>query len=211
MWELDHQEGWSNLHLLRLLHCRQFLYHWATGEAQIYGCGSWTIKKAECQRIGAFQLWCCRRLLKVPQTPRRWNQSILKEINPEYSLEGLMLKLLYFGHLMQRADSLEKTLMLGKIEGRRRGRYRRRWLDGFTSSMDISLTPGDSERLRSPMCCSPRCHQTRQWLNKNKSPFITDWVLDTGLTFVKIKLIFKRWKLCYSFCWEGSCRGSTVR
>ena len=109
----------------------------------IYGCENWTIKKAECQRIDAFELWCWRRLLRVPWTARRSNQSILKEISPEYSLEGLMLKLKlqYFGHLMQRADSLEKTLMLGKIEGRRRrGQQRMRWLDGITDSMDLSLS-----------------------------------------------------------------------
>ena len=103
---------------------------------------SWTIKKVECRRIDAFELWCWRRLLRVPWTARRSNQSILKEISPEYSLEGLMLKLKlqYFGHLMQRADSLEKTLMLGKIEGRRRrGRQRMRWLDGITGSMDMDL------------------------------------------------------------------------
>ena len=101
-----------------------------------YGCESWTIKKAEHQRIDAFQLWCCRRLLRVPWTPRRSNQSILKEISPEYSLEGLMLrlKLQYFGHLLRRTDSLEKTLMLGKIEGgKRRGWRRLRWLDGITN------------------------------------------------------------------------------
>ena len=103
---------------------------------------SWAIKKAECQRIGAFELWCWRRLLRVPWTARRSNQSILKEISPEYSLEGLMLKLKlqYFGHLMRRTDSLEKTLMLGKIEGgRRRGRQRMRWLDDITDLMDLSL------------------------------------------------------------------------
>ena len=107
------------------------------------GCESWTIKKAECQRIDAFELWCWRRLLRVPWTARRSNQSILKEICPEYSLEGLMLKLKlqYFGHLMQRADWFEKTLLLGKIEGRRRrGRQRMRWLDGITDSMDMSLS-----------------------------------------------------------------------
>ena len=104
------------------------------------GCKSWTIKKAECRRINAFELWCWRRLLRVPWAARRSNQSILK-ISPGCSLEGLMmkLKLQYFGHLMQRADSLEKTLMLGKIEGRRRGRQRMRWLDGITDSMDMSL------------------------------------------------------------------------
>ena len=101
-----------------------------------YGCESWTIKKAKCQRTNAFELWCWRRLLRVPWTARRSNQSFLKEISPEYSLEGLMLKLKlqYFGHLMQRSDSLEKTLMLGKIEGRRRrGRQWMRWLDGITN------------------------------------------------------------------------------
>ena len=104
---------------------------------------SWTIKKAECQRIDAFELWCWKRLFRVPWTTRRSNQSILKEISPEYSLEGLMLKLKlqYFGHLMQRTDSLEKTLMLGKIEGgRRRGQERIGWLDGITDSMDMSLS-----------------------------------------------------------------------
>ena len=107
----------------------------------MYGCESWTIKKVEHQRTDAFELCCWRRLLRVPWTARRSNQSILREINPEYSLEGLMLKLQYFGHLMGRADSLEKTLMLGKTDGRRRrGRQRMRWLDGITDSMDVSLS-----------------------------------------------------------------------
>ena len=111
--------------------------------AVMYGCESWTIKKAEQRRIYAFDLWCWRRLLKVPWTARRSNQSILKEISPEYSLEGLMLKLKcqYFGHLMRRTDSFEKTQMLGKIEGRRRrGQQRMRWLDGITDSRDMSLS-----------------------------------------------------------------------
>ena len=107
----------------------------------MYECESWTIKKVEHQRIDAFELQCWRRLFRVPWTARRSNQSILKEISPEYSLEGLMLKLQYFGHLMQRANSLEKTLMLGKIEGKgRRGRQRMRWLGGITDSMDMSLS-----------------------------------------------------------------------
>ena len=108
----------------------------------MYGCEIWTTKKAEHQRIAAFELWCWRRLLRVPWTARRSNQSILKEISPEYSLEGLMLKLKlqYFGHVMQRTDSLEKTLMLGKTEGRkRRGQQRMRWLDGIIDSEDMSL------------------------------------------------------------------------
>ena len=109
----------------------------------MYGCESWTVKKAERQRIDAFELWCWRRLLRVPWTVRRSNQSILKEISPGCSLEGMMLKLKlqYFGHLMQRVDSLEKTLMLGGIGGsRRRGRQRMRWLDSITNSMDMSLS-----------------------------------------------------------------------
>ena len=108
-----------------------------------YGCESWNIKKAKCWRIDAFELWCWRRLLRVPWIIRRWNQSILKVISLEYSLEGLMLKLKlqYFGHLMWRTDLFEKTLMLGKIEGeRRRGQQRMRWLDGITDSMDLSLS-----------------------------------------------------------------------
>ena len=107
----------------------------------MYGCESWTVKKAECQRIDAFELWCWRRLLRVPWIAKRSNQSILKEISPGISLEGLMLKLKlqYFGHLMWTVDSLEKTLMLGGIGGRRRGQQRMRWLDGITDSMDMSL------------------------------------------------------------------------
>ena len=109
----------------------------------VYGCESWTIKKPECRRIDGFELWCWRRLLRVPWTARRSNQSIPKEMSPEYSLEGLMLKLKlqYFGHLMRRTDSLEKTLMLGKIKcKRRKGLQRMRWLDGITDSMDMSLS-----------------------------------------------------------------------
>ena len=109
----------------------------------MYGCESWTVKKAECRRIDAFELWCWRRLLRVPWTARRFNQSILKEISPGCSVEGMMLKLKlqYFGHLMRRVDSLEKTLMLGGIGGRRRrGGQRMRWLDGITDSIDVSLS-----------------------------------------------------------------------
>ena len=106
----------------------------------MYGCESWTLKKAEHQRIDAFELWCCRRLLRAPWTARRSNQSILKEINSAYTLEGLMLKLKlqYFGHLMRRADSLEKTLMLGKTKGKRRGWQRTRWLDSITDSVNMN-------------------------------------------------------------------------
>ena len=108
----------------------------------MYGCESWTVKKAECQRFDAFELWCWRRLLRISWTARRSNQSILKDISPGISLEGMMLKLkLHFGHLMRRVDSLEKTVMLGGIGGRRRrGRQRMRWLDGITDSMDVSLS-----------------------------------------------------------------------
>ena len=125
----------------------------------MYGCESWTIKKTEHRRIDAFELWCWRRFLRVPWTARRSNQSILKEISPEYSLEGLMLKLKLqsFGHLMRRADSFEKTLMLGKVEGRRRrGRQRMRWLDGITDSMDMGLsTLGVGDVQGGLPCCSP--------------------------------------------------------
>ena len=111
-------------------------------EIDVYGCESWTVKKAECQRMDAFELWCWRRLLRVPWTARRSNQSVLKEISPGISLEGMMLKLKlqYFGHLMRRVDSLERTLMLAGIGGRRRrGQQRMRWLDGITDLMDVSL------------------------------------------------------------------------
>ena len=138
----------------------------------MYRCDSWTIKRAECQRIDSFELWCWRRLLRVPWTTRKSNQSILKEINPEYSLEGLMLKLKlqYFGHLMQRTDSLEKTLMLEKIKGgRRRGWQRITWLDGITDSMDMieqALGVGDGQGGLA--CCSQwDCKESdmTEWLN----------------------------------------------
>ena len=125
----------------------------------MYGCESWTVKKAECQRIDAFELWCWRRLLRVPWTARRSNESILKEISPGCSLEGLMLKLKlqYFGHLMRSVDSLEKTLMLGRIGGRRRrGRQRTRWLEGITDSMDMSLgeLEGVGDGQEGLACCN---------------------------------------------------------
>ena len=131
----------------------------------VYGCESWTIKKAECWRIDAFELWCWRRLLRVPWTSRRSNQSVLREISPEYSLEWLMLKLKfqYFGHLMQRADSVGKTLMVGKVEGqRRRGWQRMRWLDGIIDWMNLSLsklqeTVKDREGWRAVVCCCCWC------------------------------------------------------
>ena len=127
----------------------------------MYGCESWTVKKAE-PRIDAFELWSWRRLLRVPWTARRSNQSILKEISPGCSLDGLMLKLKlqYFGHLRRRSDSFEKTLMVGKIEGRRRGRQRMRWLDGIINSMDMSLgTPGVRDGQGSLACCGSRGHK----------------------------------------------------
>ena len=132
-------------HIKNKRHCKIYLVKAMVFPVVMYGCESWTIKKAEHRRIDAFELWCWRRLLRVPWTARRSNQSILKEFSPEYSLEGLMLKLQYFGHLMQRTDSLKKILMLGKTEGgKRRRRQKMRWLDGITDLMDMSLSKAGS-------------------------------------------------------------------
>ena len=134
----------------------------------IYRCESWTIKKAESRRIDAFELWCWRRLLRITWTARRSNQSILKEINSEYSLEGLTLKLKlqYFGHLMWRTNILEKTLMLGKIEGRRRrGWQRMRWLNGQLNGHEFEQAPGDGDGQGSLACCSPRVVKSQTQLS----------------------------------------------
>ena len=169
----------------------------------MYGCESWTIKKAELQRIDTFELWCCRRLLRVPWTARWSNQSILKEINPEYSLEGLVLKLKlqYFGHLIQRADTLEKTLMLRKIEGkRRRGQQSMRWLNGITDSMDMNLS-----KLRVIVEDTEAWRGAVHGVTKSRTG-LSNWTTTTSLSNIILKAESQNWGKIYITEINKSCK-----
>ena len=188
----------------------------------MYGCESWTVRKAEHQKIDPFELGCWRRLLRVPWTIRRSNQSILKEISLEHSLEGLMLKLKfqYFGHLMQRTDSLEKTLMLGKIEGRRRGQQRMRWLDGTSDTMDMNLSKlwkmeKDREACRAAVMGHKELDMT-QWLNNSNNFWqmrMFYFKVINAFLWGRANLLLKWltiWRICFSALTMESSWGSSI-